>query len=160
MNRPQAVSYSFRPSVTDRKIYNVGFREENQPQVDRHQVFDIRFTLLNVRFQTKQKRNLTSNDVKTRSATERPELFRNHLASAVGHRKPQFSDVKTLHVTKTCDVTMAVNFAVKKHRKKVPQLLLLPCDHDERGCGADEVISGLTYDKRSPRTDNRYVISE
>ena len=28
MNRPQAVSYSFRPSVTDRKIYNVGFREE------------------------------------------------------------------------------------------------------------------------------------
>ena len=28
MNRPQAVSYSFRPSVTDRQIYNVGFREE------------------------------------------------------------------------------------------------------------------------------------
>ena len=47
------------------------FEAKGQPQVDGFitlvfwgQIFDIRFRLLNVRFQTKQKKNLTSNGLK------------------------------------------------------------------------------------------------
>ena len=53
---------------------------------------------------------------------------------------------------------MAAKFAIKKCHKKATEPLPLSCD--ECGCRADEVIRGLTYDKKGLRAENKHVTSE